>query len=167
MIVKMFIHCISDVLIPVNSPNWGNLTVICEWGNCVCTPLPPLAQIKFLGSFVWYFLDWSQARISVLGWKDGLAVKSTHYSRRGLGFNSQHLSGGVQFPILNSSSRKLLLLLASMGTRHAYVVHLHIFSKQHRIRFSMAIISWSLSHQQWVLPSSWTGSQYNERKFRE
>jgi hypothetical protein len=40
------------------------------------------------------------------GWKDGLAVKTTHCSYRGAKFNSQHPHGGSQPSLISPIHRK-------------------------------------------------------------
>jgi hypothetical protein len=52
------------------------------------------------------------------GWRDGSVVKSTPYSSRGLGFNSQHPHGGSQLSVTPVPG-DLCPLLVSTGTRYA------------------------------------------------
>lgn len=108
--------------------------VISEWRNCIY--IPPFTRIKLSGAFIWSLSCWPgemAQQLWVLTLVDDLGL-----------FLSIYLVA-YSCPILKQFQRIQLFLLASMGTRHAHVVHLHTFRQNTQIRFSMIIINWPVS----------------------
>lgn len=139
MIVKMIAFWMKFIAFPMCWPlqiHEIEETCLCNLWMKKLHIHTPFTRIKLSGAFIWSLSCWPgemAQQLWVLTLVDDLCL-----------FLSIHLVA-YSCPTLKQFQRIQLFLLASMGTRHAHVVHLHTFRQNTQIRFSMIIISWPVS----------------------